>query len=136
MARAWARWQQHRAVNYRYRLALACFCPRWTYEVEVRKGKVARVRLLDENGRRVHRPALENEARTVDDLFAELLRAEGDPLPAPGSQPRDTAFPGPAAKVRATFDPKLGYPLSVYIDWSEQAADEETGYLVSHFEAL
>ena len=47
-----------------------------------------------------------------------------------------TAFPGPAAKVRATFDPKLGYPLSVYIDWSEQAADEETGYLVSHFEAL
>src|SRR5689334_25152189 len=51
VARAWAHWQQHRAGNYRYRLALACFCPRWTYEVEVRNGKVARVRLLDENGR-------------------------------------------------------------------------------------
>ena len=56
--------------------------------------------------------------------------------PTPGSRPRDTPFASPAAKVRATFDPELGYPLSVYIDWSEQAADEETGYLVSHLEAL
>src|SRR5690349_8773172 len=64
VARAWARWQQHRAGNYRYR----------------------------------------------------------HPLPAPGIRPRDTTFAGPAAKVRATFDPELGYPLSVYIDWSEQTA--------------
>jgi hypothetical protein len=115
---------------------LSCFCLRWTYDVEVRNGKVARVRILDGNGRPVRRPALENEARTVDDLFAELLRAEGDPLPAGVVEHGTTPFAGPAARVQAVFDPKRGYPLSVYVDWSARAVDEETGYLMSDFETL
>jgi|1185.fasta_scaffold58549_3 hypothetical protein len=135
VARAWARWQQHRPADYRYRLALGCFCVRWTYDIEVRNGKVTHVRVLDDHGRPVRGSGLEDQARTVDDLFAELLRAEGDPLPD-GVTPHGTTFEGPAAHLQATFDEKFGYPLTSYIDWSQQMADEESGYAVSNFEVL
>lgn len=41
------------------------------------------------------------------------------------------AYTSNAARVDVTYDPKYGFPSSLYIDQSEMMADEEFGYTVS-----
>ena len=36
-----------------------------------------------------------------------------------------------AASISVEYDPEVGYPLSVYIDYDERIADEERGFEVS-----
>jgi hypothetical protein len=35
-----------------------------------------------------------------------------------------------------TYDDKVGYPTSLYIDWSAAIADEETSYTLSAYTPL
>lgn len=52
---------------------------------------------------------------TVDGLFAAI----------------DDAIERDAARIDARYDPQLGYPLEIAIDFSERIADEEVSYFAS-----
>lgn len=114
LAASRARWEAQRPGDYRFTYTRSCFCPpqyRGPFDVTVRSGAVADVAYKGE-GEPIERPF--TEYQTVDDLFALLAEAYA----------RD------AARVDATYDPTTGQPTEVYIDYSEQMADEEVGFTV------
>ena len=45
----------------------------------------------------------------------------------------DDAIAAHAASIRATYDPVLGYPADVFIDYARNVADEESGFRVTSF---
>ena len=106
-----ARWEAAGLDAYRMTLQRSCFCPedyRGPFDVTVRDGAVATVRF---NGASLDA----DRAVTVDDLFALI----------------EDAYKRNAASVDVAFDPDLGYPTSVGIDYSTQMADEEMAYTVA-----
>lgn len=106
------RWDDAGLEGYQMTLARLCFCPSPDYtgpfEVRVAQSKVASVML---NGTGV--PA--DRGVSVEALF-ELI---------------EDAYKRGAESVSVSFDPALGYPTSIGIDYSMQMADEEIGYRVS-----
>lgn len=114
---ALARWEAADLDAYRFTLRRSCFCPSpdftGPFDVTVRGGAIASVRL---DGAAVDA----ERAVTVDDLFALI----------------EEAYDREAETVRVTFDPEVGAPTEVYIDYSSMMADEEISYTVSGFEAL
>ncbi len=111
LADARARWAAHGPDAYTMTQSRSCFCPREVtgpFEVTVRDGEVASVAL---DGASV--PT--DRARSVEALFDLIADAHA----------RD------AAEVRVSYDPALGYPTEVWIDYDRQMADEETGYTMS-----
>ncbi len=110
------RWEDAGLDAYQFTLQRICFCPMPDYtgpfEVTVRHGTLDTVLLegavvADERG------------MTVDDLFALI----------------EDAYEREAESVDVTFDPDLGYPTSISIDYSSLMADEEMGYRVSGLKA-
>lgn len=109
-----ALWAAADLDTYSMTLTRTCFCPedyRGPFQVTVEAGEVAEVRFQN-------RDLPTERAVSVDDLF-DLLQ---------------TAYDEGAARVNATYHPTLGYPTSLYIDRSEQIADEEVGYTVENLE--
>jgi hypothetical protein len=51
--------------------------------------------------------------KTVPGVFAEVERARLE-----------------ADRVDVTYHPTHGYPTDVFVDWEQNAADEESGYLI------
>jgi len=106
------RWEDAGLDAYRFTLQRICFCPSPDYtgpfEVAVRHGAIDTVRL---DGAIVE----DDRAVTVGDLFALL----------------EEAYDREAERVDVAFDPVLGYPTSISIDYSSRMADEEIGYRVS-----
>lgn len=110
------RWDAAAPAAYRFTLHRSCFCPpefRGPFLVTVRDGHVAAVEYEGA-------PIDAERALTVDDLFTLLAEAYG----------RD------AERVEATFDPDLGYPTSLFVDYEAQMADEEVGYTVTALRPL
>lgn len=114
---AMARWEAADLGAYRLTLQRSCFCPSPDYtgpfDVTVRDGVIEAVRL---SGERVDA----ERGMTVRALF-DLI---------------EEAYDRGAEVVRVTFDPEVGVPTEVYIDYSSQMADEEISYTVTGFEAL
>lgn len=108
-----ARWQAASLDRYRMTLQRICFCPSPDYtgpfEVTVADGEVQAVTL---NGAAVDA----ERGESVEALFALI----------------DDAYERGAVDVALEFDPDLGYPTSIGIDYSFQMADEEIGYRVSN----
>lgn len=106
------RWEASGLDAYEMTLRRVCFCPAPDYTgpfaVAVRGGEVASVTL---DGAAVD----DERGETVDDLF-DLI---------------EDAYTRKAQSVTVEFDPELGYPTNVAIDYSLQMADEEIGYMVS-----
>jgi hypothetical protein len=112
-------WQDASVSNYDYSFTRGCFCPEefvGPYAVTVLENSVVAASfqgtdLFDiailEIGR------YEEIVKTVDGVFAEIELALRE-----------------ADSFTAEYDPVLGYPTSVYIDWVENAADEEVGYTI------
>ncbi|WP_412062358.1 DUF6174 domain-containing protein [Rubrivirga sp. IMCC45206] len=113
---AMAKWEAADLGAYTMTLRRMCFCPTPDYTgpfaVTVRDGEVASVRL---DGATV--PA--ERGMSVEDLF-ELL---------------EDAYDREAEVVEVSFDPDLGYPTAINIDYSSMMADEEIGYGVSDLKA-
>ncbi len=99
LARAEARWAQRGFADYAFETRGACFCPiehsLWA-RVEVRGGQVTSVVVLE--GPQVMPPERLREWQTVEQLFAVIRSAGRDPS---------------LARVEATYDDRLGYPLEV-----------------------
>lgn len=111
------RWRDAAMDDYQMTLQRICFCPVPDYtgpfEVTVRDGDVSTVML---EGASVDA----ERGVSVDALFALI----------------DDAYERGAVEVALEFDPELGYPTSVGIDYDFQMADEEIGYRVSDLRRL
>ena len=109
-------------MHYRFQLVISCFCPFqevMPVTVEVQNGSI--LSLTDVNGQPLDEQfrATFEEAATVEGLFSLAAEALKD-----------------ADKVTVTYDPNLGIPVSIDIDWIELAIDDEISYHVRGFEAL
>ncbi len=122
LRRAQTRWARAGVSDYAYTIRVIAFAPG--------VGRPARVTV--QNGRTISitpgdadPTPLENNGQvfaryaTVDDLFAVIQRAI------------DTR----ADSLDVEYDPVLGYPTAITIDYIRLAADDELGVQVSQFEA-
>lgn len=103
-----ARWKAAAPASYTMTYRLVCFCPELRATVTVENGQVVS---FEPEGEIVI------DELTVEDLFADI----------------QAAFDQNAARVTATFDADLGYPVDYFIDEDEMIADEEHGYTVESF---
>ena len=119
------KWQAQNITHYRMKVHIGCFCPffdRMPVTVEVQDGKVLSV--TDSQG---------------------LPVAEDDPIRSFGNEPLMT-IPGifayarealqTADETKLSYDPALGYPVSLNIDRIKLAMDDELSVLVSDLEIL
>ena len=115
LARARALWERVGPSSYRYVYAAHCNCPptvsRATW-VTVEQDVVVDAAYLDDSEPVNIGPQLYG---TVDSLFARVQRA----------------YDQHAAEVRVQYDPQLGYPVDVWIDWRRDVVDDENGFAVS-----
>jgi hypothetical protein len=116
------RWQAAAATDYRYGYQKYCDCNRDTPPetvVTVAGGRIVSVHHLhNDSAREV--PAREGSLDlywTIDALFAKLAQAMGG-----------------AAVVRAEYDPELGYPTALFIDYSADLIGDETDLRQIHVE--
>jgi FlaG/FlaF family flagellin (archaellin) len=119
------KWQAQNISHYRMHVNIGCFCPffdRMPVTVEVRDGQVLSV--TDSQGQPVGADdpirAFGNEQlMTIEGVFAYAREALQT-----------------ADKTEITYDPALGYPVSLNIDRIEMAIDDEMSVLISAFEVL
>jgi hypothetical protein len=113
LAAARQRWQGVAHADYGYSYQKYCECnrdiPPVTY-VTIANGRIERVyHVHSDSDREVPARAGSLDLYyTIDDLFAKL----------------ETAFAG-GITVRAEYDPRLGYPTSIFIDYSPTITGEE-----------
>lgn len=89
-----------------------------TFEVAVRDGKVVKAAGVDGSGRRVVERK-RTEVPTIAELLAQAEAARED-----------------RADVVHVEYAKDGRPTSIFIDWKENAIDDEEAYALSDYEAL
>lgn len=108
------RWQDSGIRSYSYDLRVICFCPfREPFSIEVRNGETASISGNDPD-------SYQYIPSTIDELFLTLQDyLDQDPV-----------------TFRATYHPSYYFPEDVYVDVSEQIADEEMGYVISNFMVL
>ena len=110
LRRAQRLWRANHVTAYRYTVQTSCFCAfTGPVNAEVRNGAVVSWSRTD--GQPVTNQTF---TLTVDSLFANIERAMGRS----------------ESSVTAEFDPSLGYPKHVSIDWIKHAVDDEVAYEV------
>lgn len=113
-------WLTNGASSYTYEVEQACFCtpdfvrPR---HVTVVEGVVSEVLYLD--------------TMTEDTDFAFSFFGPVDSF----FDVIQDAFDGDAFSVNAMFDPNLGFPMEIYINYAEFIADEEYSVRLSNYSA-
>lgn len=119
-------WKDQGLKNYDFTLERQCFCPedwRGPVNIEVRDGTAVSVTYFS-NGTAVTEGKFD-EVDTIDKLFTLLNNAfagKGD-------------FEQKADSIDVTYDEKMGYPVTFFIDVSQLMADEEQGYTVTNLVA-
>jgi hypothetical protein len=116
------RWQQASINGYDFTFHRICFCPIeyiGPYEASALNSEVIAATLdgidvfdLDT----INIEAYGDLVLTVEEVFAEVDRAIDE-----------------AASYTIEYDPDLGFPSNVFIDWSERIADEESSYEITEF---
>ena len=115
------RWAAAQPPHYRYIFEPVCFCPpEYTRPViiEAAHNAAISIRYLDDGT--AARPDIFDKYATIDKLFVLLQ----DALKQPGS------------RLRVTYDPQLGYPSKVAIDYLPNAVDDEFYFTVRNLEAI
>jgi hypothetical protein len=119
-ASAGERWLATPHRNYQFTLHTACFClPEEDIVMKVRNGLWASATYTP-SGQAVPAARLASLPTTVDALLALI----------------DRAAALPAAVLTVTYNPNVGAPQSIYIDWVQNIADDEFTYTVSNFTLL
>ena len=113
-----ALWTTSRSDDYSFVLAPMCFCPQDLLDpvmVRVENGVVTAVTYV-ESGKA---PEHDGYGRyvTIDDLFDTIQEA----------------IDGKASQITATYDPEIGYPTDVRIDYDARMADEEYMFTASGY---
>lgn len=107
------RWISQAPSSYSFIMGLECFCVETReMRVTVVNGVVVSVRPLDTD-EELAGPARAS-FRPIVDLFSVVL----------------DAISRLAYSIRAEYDPALGFPSSVFIDYERNIADEEYGFRV------
>lgn len=114
------KWKQQGLTSYRYTLQHSCFClPTLTTPINITVVNKIVTSASTENLRTNIRPdgtespvtliSAIDRALTIEQLFARVK----------------SAIDSGAAQIDIKYDPKLGYPTSIYIDQSTLLADDE-----------
>lgn len=115
-------WKDQGLKDYDFTLERQCFCPedwRGPVNIQVRNGAAVSVTYVS-SGVAVTEGKFDN-ADTIDKLFTILKNAyagKGD-------------FEEEADTVDVTYNSRMGYPTTFFIDVSQTMADEEQGYTVT-----
>ncbi len=113
-----ALWTSSRSDGYSFVLAPMCFCPQDLLDpvtVRVENGVVTGVIYVVSD----KAPEHDGYGRyvTIDDLFDTIQEA----------------IDGKASQITATYDPEIGYPTDVRIDYDARMADEEYMFTASGY---
>ena len=112
-------WEANRSGDYTFEYRPACFCPRefvQPVEVKVRNGVVESVTYVESG----ESPATNGFPlyHTIDGLFDKV----------------QDAIDREAARLTVSYDPEMGYPTSVSIDYALNIADEEFSFTSMSYE--
>lgn len=113
-------WRKQNIRNYRYKFSRSCFCApkaRGPISVTVRKGR--RTYLSDGTGKPVERELFQ-QYDTVPKLFNLI----------------EDAIAKKASNLTVQYDPKLGYPTQINIDYNSQIADEEIYLTIENLQKI
>jgi hypothetical protein len=117
------KWQNANLSHYRFNLFVGCFCvftEDMPLAIEVKDGDI--VSMAYHNGKEID-PSLRElfeKYGTIDRIFAEL----------------EKDLNGEADKVDIKYDATHGFPSEVFIDFMQNAADDELSLTVSNLEKL
>ena len=114
-------WRATGPASYTYRYQRTCFCPIEATRqaiVTVRNGVVESAVYADD-GQPVD-PQFIEHFRTVDVLFDMLQEA----------------IANEASTITVSYDPTYGYPLSAYVDYDPNMADEELRFTAGELEPI
>ncbi|MER6156921.1 DUF6174 domain-containing protein [Streptomyces sp. NPDC001868] len=111
-------WQEPSAYTYKLQSSGGDRPLIGTFEVTVRDGKVVKAAGVDGSGRRVVERK-RTEVPTIAELLAQTEAAREE-----------------RADVVHVEHAKDGRPTSIFIDWKENAIDDEEAYALSDYEAL
>ncbi|MDM9382853.1 DUF6174 domain-containing protein [Chlorogloeopsis sp. ULAP01] len=114
-------WNQQNIYSYRYTLSRSCFCipeARGPVVIEVRNGIATSITSVD-TGMPVNREYFQ-KYDTIPQLFVLI---------------RDAIARG-ASNLSVQYDPILGYPTQINIDYDSQIADEEEYLTIESFEKI
>lgn len=113
-------WKKQNIRNYRYQLSRSCFCaPKASgpIVVKVRKGK--KTSITDAAGQSVDQEIFK-QYDTIPKLFNVI----------------EDAIAKKASNLTVQYDPKLGYPTQINIDYNSQMADEEIYLTIEKFQKI
>jgi hypothetical protein len=116
LATARDRWAKQAPAAYRFQWKRGCECPPEVFrqvEITVASGQITSAVYVDD-----HSPVpdqFRSTLRTIDGVFDDI----------------QMAIHQRAAEIQLSFDPVLGYPTSVFVDYSHQIADEELSLQIS-----
>ncbi len=108
-----ARWTRAGISDYNFVFTITCFCVETgTFDVEVQNNIVVHVTSLPDS------EMVGNEVgKTIGDLFGILAEA----------------YARNADQVTVSYDPALGFPTSIALDYIAEAIDDEVSYGVENF---
>lgn len=111
-------WESEGPASYVFDYRVVCYCPpeiTRAVTITVDDGEVVGATYVD-SGEPVD-PFSPGDYPTVGDLFDEI----------------ESALAEDPYSIRAEYDPQLGYPTDVFVDFEENTADEEWGFVVNRF---
>lgn len=114
-------WRRQRISNYRYTLSRSCFClpeSRGPVIIEVRNGKTTSIKLAA-NGQPVN-PELFQRYSKVPKLFRLIKDAISQKV----------------SSLDVKYNPQLGYPTNISIDYNSQIADEEEFITITNLQKI
>jgi uncharacterized protein DUF6174 len=113
-------WRRQGIASYSFKVSQLCFCGpdvRGTLAVVVEQGRVVSVTDEETGAPRTPHPVV---PLTVEALFAKV----------------EDAIDRDAHQIEVRYDPRLGYPLEIAIDFIELAIDDEVTYTASDLAPL
>ncbi|BAY65230.1 hypothetical protein NIES22_53330 [Calothrix brevissima NIES-22] len=113
-------WKKQNIRNYRYTFSRSCFCaPKASGPISVTVRKGRSISLTDATGKPVERELFQ-QYDTVPKLFNII----------------EDAIAKKASNLTVQYDPKLGYPTQINIDYNSQIADEEIYLTVENLQKI
>lgn len=118
-------WQDAGINHYSFSLSVGCFCAfrdQMPLTIEVQNGEIVSIMYSDGTLATEADPGYETFAKygTIDRLFSELEAGQN----------------GGADEVTVKYDPTYGFPIEIYFDFIQAAADDELSLSVSGFTIL